>query len=154
MSSCISWLSRYGGNMKSACSKKNQRPIMMPGMMSMMPGAAGSRPYAPQMVSMQPGMMMQSGMNMMMRPMQPQMMRPPGPMYGGGPPVKGLQPYVNSYAARLKDGASTLLMPPVGTLVVGKRKRATRVDTDALREDLDNELGSLSNSEADGISLT
>ncbi|KAJ3391367.1 Chromatin structure remodeling complex protein sfh1 [Entophlyctis sp. JEL0112] len=37
--------------------------------------------------------------------------------------IKPLLPYQNTYATRLKEGASSLLLPPPGIVVVGKRKR-------------------------------
>ncbi|KAJ3104543.1 Chromatin structure remodeling complex protein sfh1 [Physocladia obscura] len=39
--------------------------------------------------------------------------------------VRGLQPYQNTYAARIKEGATALLLPPAGIVASGKRKRAT-----------------------------
>ncbi|KAJ3031023.1 UNVERIFIED_CONTAM: hypothetical protein HDU68_006861 [Siphonaria sp. JEL0065] len=138
---------------------QQQQQQHRPGPMMMAPG-----PPMPMNMPMRPGMMpMQMNVNM-------GMMRPPMNVnQTGGPPVKPLLPFVNTYAARLKDGqqvqpdgtttttatssssssgigigsgssASTLLMPlSTGVVVVGKRKRATRVE----QMNLDDEIGSI-----------
>ncbi|KAI9344894.1 hypothetical protein BDR26DRAFT_917016 [Obelidium mucronatum] len=133
------------------------RPMPVNGFSPMPMMNQGARPV------MTPNMVPGGQMNMQMRPGMMPMMRPPTqqsqqqqPM---GPPVKPLLPYINTYAARLKEsqqhqggdapststvaGVSTLLMPPTGIVIVGKRKRATRVET----MNLDDEIGSVSNSE-------
>ncbi|KAI8838756.1 hypothetical protein BJ741DRAFT_663205 [Chytriomyces cf. hyalinus JEL632] len=130
----------------------------------MTPGRPGQMPMQmmPMMTPMNMNMNMMQMMPMSMPMMQMRPMPMPMPMHMNGMPmrppqfnqqntqqqqmphVKSLLPYVNNYAARVKEpGATVMIMPPTGIVVVGKRKRATRVDN----VNLDDEIGSLSNSE-------
>ncbi|ORY50861.1 SNF5-domain-containing protein [Rhizoclosmatium globosum] len=134
----------------------------MPMQMNMMatPTAPYPRPaagFGPGQYPQQQMRPMMPGNPMMAAPMRPVMMpmgppgsiRPPAPTNQQLPvPTNEGQPSQDPLAptpapVSATAGTSTLLLPPTGTIVVGKRKRLTRVE----QTNLEDEIGSLDSDE-------